>query len=230
MSEQYNLTVEKRDPSETGKGPNRRLRKQSYIPGVYYDKKGENIPIKMPYGLFESILARAHGTNIVNLKIQGETGAEKPVLIWDVQGHPVKNLITHVDFLGVDLKQSMDVDVPVVVSGTAKGQEQGGIVSIYVDTLSVTCLPTAIPDSIAIDVTDLDINDNIYVEDIRLPEGVAMKDYEENFAVVGVSPPAESYEEELEAAAAEEAEEGGEVEEGEPAERAEEGSQEGEAE
>jgi large subunit ribosomal protein L25 len=128
-----------------------------------------------------------------------------------------------VDFLGVDLKQTMDMDVPVEVTGTAKGQEQGGIVSMYVDTLSVTCLPTAIPDSIAIDVTDLDINDNIYVEDIRLPEGVTMKDYDENFAVVGVSPPAESYEEELEAA---EAEEGEEAEEGGPSAESEEGSSE----
>jgi large subunit ribosomal protein L25 len=224
MAEQFNLSVTRRDSSETGKGANKRLRRQSYIPAVYYNRKGENIPVKMVYGTFESVWSKAHGTNIVNLEIEGDGAKfERPVLIWDVHGHPVKNLITHVDFLGVDLKQTMDMDVPVEVTGTAKGQEQGGIVSMYVDTLSVTCLPTAIPDSIAIDVTDLDINDNIYVEDIRLPEGVTMKDYDENFAVVGVSPPAESYEEELEAA---EAEEGEEAEEGGPSAESEEGSSE----
>lgn len=190
MAENFTLKVESRDKLETGKGPNKKLRRNSYVPGVFYNKEGENIPLKVYYGSFEKLYAQAHKSNVVYLKIKDkEQEIEKPVLIWNVQEHPFKNLILHVDFLGVDLKQEMDVEVPIEVTGQSKGEENGGIVSYFRDAIEVTCLPTSIPDSIQIDITDLDINDNIYIMDLKFPEGVTLKEVEENYAVVGIMPP-----------------------------------------
>ena len=211
MAAQYSLQVEKR--SETGKNAMSRLRSGGFVPGVYYTKSGENIQLQVLYGALEKTYAKAHNSNIVELSIQdGQQQIKKPVLIWNVQKHPAKDLMLHVDFYGVDLKQAMDVDVPVEVAGEAKGAEEGGYVTIYRDTLKVSCLPSNIPDQIVIDVSALDINDSILIEDVKLPEGVTLKESEEGFAVVGVAPPEKSLEEEAEEAEAEaeEAEEGGE--------------------
>lgn len=190
MAQQYTLEVQRRE--DMGKNAMHRLRKKGYIPGVYYNnQEGENIPIQVVYGHFERILAKAHKSNVIDLTIaDGQSKITRPVLIWNVQNHPVKDLFLHTDFIGVDLKQEMDVDVQVTVTGQAKGEAEGGIVTIYRDALSVTCLPTNIPDQIEVDVSDLEINDSITVMSLRLPEGVVVKDAEEDYAVVGVAPPA----------------------------------------
>ncbi|HMB32047.1 MAG TPA: 50S ribosomal protein L25 [Desulfohalobiaceae bacterium] len=197
MTEFYELQAEKR--FKKGKGANRQLRRNGKVPGIYYNKKGENIPLEIKYGPFESVFEKAHKSNIVELSIQdGQDMNKRPVLIWGVHEHPVKNLILHVDFLGVDLKKEIDVDVQIQVTGQAIGEEKGGIVSIFRDMVSVTCLPTAIPDELNVDVTDLDINDNIYIQEMVLPSGVRLKDVEEDFAIVGVLPPATEIEAEEE--------------------------------
>ncbi|MFP4212910.1 MAG: 50S ribosomal protein L25 [Desulfohalobiaceae bacterium] len=213
MPEQYSLKVEER--KGTGKGQVRKLRRKGYIPGVYYDRKGGNIAVQAPYGPMESIYYRAQKSNVIELNIQqGSQVTKKPVLIWGLQEHPVKNLIMHVDFLGVDLTRKMDVDVQIEVQGTAKGEEEGGLVSIYRDSIGVVCLPTAIPDSIVLDVSHLDINESIYLQDIELPEGVVLQEHEENFAVVGVAPPESGAQaEEEEEAEAEQEETGSEEQE-----------------
>lgn len=203
MAEQFSLEVQER--KNFGKGHVRRLRKRGYVPGVYYDTKGENIPIQALYGQMETVYARAHKSNVIELTINQENQkTQKPVLIWGLQQHPVKKLILHVDFLGVDLKRKMEVDVQVEVSGSAKGEEEGGLVTIYRETIGVVCLPTAIPDSIVLDVSELGINDSILLYDIELPAGVDLQEYEENFAVVGVAPPESMAEREIEAEEAEE--------------------------
>ncbi len=212
MAVEYSLDVVKR--TETGKNAVRRLRREGFVPGVFYNKQGDNIPLKVPYSTLERVFLRAHKSNIVELRVQdGSRQVTHPVLIWDLLEHPVKNLILHADFMGVDLKTEMDVDVSIQVTGTAKGEDDGGIVTLYRDAITVTCLPTAIPDQIEIDVTELDINDSINVADVVLPEGVRLKDVDENFAVVGVMPPGASIEEEEEAAEGAEEETGGEADE-----------------
>jgi large subunit ribosomal protein L25 len=188
------------------------MRENGYVPGVYYNAKGENVPISAPYVPLRKVYEEASTSNLVDLEIEeGGNVSTKPVLIWDIQFHPVKNLIRHVDFFGADLTKEVSVDVPVEVTGTPKGEEEGGMVDIYRESISVDCLPGNIPDSIVLDVSDLDINENINIEDIKLPEGVKAN-YDENFAIVGISVPT-TYEEELEAAEEEGAEE--EMEEGE---------------
>ncbi len=171
----------------------------------FYNNKGENIPLTVKTSLFEKIYSKTHKTKVVDLKIKNGEGEEtRHALIWDVQRDPVKNFALHVDFLGVDLSQEVYVEVQVEPIGKSKGEERGGILNIYREIIPVVCLPTAIPEKIEIDVSELDINENIHVMDIKLPEGVRLDDVEDNFAVLGVEPPEKSKEEEEESEESEE--------------------------
>ncbi len=180
----------------TGKGVARKLRAKGYVPAIYY-KKGENIPLSVKRSTFEKIYSRAHKTKIVDLTLKkGDEEETKYALVWDIQRDPVKNKVLHVDFLGVDLEEEVYVDVPIVPVGKPKGEERGGVLSIYRETIPIVCLPTSIPEKIEIDVRELDINDNLQVKDLPLPEGVRLDDVEDNYAVLGVEPPETSSEEE----------------------------------
>lgn len=188
MVGEFVLEVEKREGR--GKEVARKLRAKGLVPAVYYDNKGENIPLSLDTLSFEKVYAKAHKTKIVDLKVKTNGGEEtKHALIWDIQRDPVKNNVLHVDFLGVDLTKEVYVEVPVVPVGKAKGVEKGGILTIFRETIPVVCLPTAIPEKVEVDVTDLDINDSIHVMDVKLPEGVKLDNVEDNFALLGVEPP-----------------------------------------
>ncbi len=208
MSELVNLKLEVRE--KKGKEASKKLRANDYIPAVFYNPEGVNIPLKVREGLFHKVWLRVGATSVVELEFEQDNETVKmPALIWSVDRHPYKTKYTHIDFYGVDLTKEITVSVPVEVKGTPKGAEDGGVIEIYRQTLDLTCLPVNIPHHVVIDVTRLDIGDNINVEDIQLPPGARI-DLEENFAVVGLIPP---YQEKAEV----EAEEGEEVEEGEAA-------------
>jgi large subunit ribosomal protein L25 len=119
----------------------------------------------------------------------------------------------HVDFLGIDLKKKLQVQVPIEVVGEAPGVEEGGVLAVYRDFVEVECLPTVIPERITIDVSELGINDTVHVQDVPMPEGVVAVNFDENFAILGVNMPTEEPEEvepeeEVEGEEAEEAAEG----------------------
>ncbi len=184
MSEQLSLTVTTR--SVKGKGACRRLRGESLIPGIFYDSKGTNIPVQVAELPLDKLRQRTGSSHVFDLVIESESGTEtRPSLIWSLQRHPFKPRVTHVDFYGVDLDKLIRVFVPIVVTGKAKGVVLGGKLEIFRDTLEVECLPLAIPDNVVIDVTALDVNENVSVADVVLSEGVKAV-YDDNFAVVGV--------------------------------------------
>ena len=187
MSELYNLKVELR--TETGKSAARKLRRNGYVPGIYYDSQGTTVPVKVRSGPFYKAWVEAGATNVVELEYtyNGETH-KKPCLIWDVDRHPFKKVYMHVDCYGVDLSKEVTVSVPVETQGTPKGTEDGGILELYRDHLDLTCLPANIPSQVVINVSKLKIGDSITLDQIKLPAG-AKANYEESFAIVGLSPP-----------------------------------------
>lgn len=203
MAEQLTLAVQKR--TELGKGPNRRLRRSGVTPGVFYNGDGDNVPVQVKELALLKAYQNVGTTQVFQLDIEGE-GA-KPALVWKMVHHPFKNQLEHVDFFGVDLKKEIKVVVPLEFTGTPVGVKVGGgIMETYRDSLEVICLPMAIPESIVIEVSDLDINDNIQIEDVALPDGVKAL-FEENFAVVGVTVKGASADEEEGEAEEEETEE-----------------------
>ncbi|WP_243358976.1 50S ribosomal protein L25/general stress protein Ctc [Fundidesulfovibrio terrae] len=188
MKEQLSLTVQSR--AEKGKGPNRRLRAEKMVPGIFYDDKGTNIPVVVADLPFRKLYQKVGSSHVFDLVIEKDGVTQThPSLIWVVQAHPWKNQVDHVDFYGIDPNKPVHIHVAVKFTGKAKGVTVGGKLEIYRESLEVVCLPAAIPDEIVIDVTELNINQHISVKDLALPEGVKAV-FDQNFAVVGVINPA----------------------------------------
>jgi len=116
-------------------------------------------------------IAEAGGLNVLfNLKIEGRDTI--PVMVKEYQAHVLSRHFLHVDFLKVDLKKKISVQVPIQLVGKAPGVKEGGILEHITRSIKVVCLPTAIPESIEVDVSALDIGDNLHVHDLKLPQGV----------------------------------------------------------
>jgi len=188
MKEQLSLTVQTR--AEKGKGPNRRLREEKMVPGIFYDDKGANIPVVVADLPFRKLYQKVGSSHVFDLVIEKDGKTEThPSLIWVVQAHPFKNQVDHVDFYGIDPSKPVHINVALEIVGKAKGVTVGGKLEIYREMLEVICLPAAIPDKIVIDVTELNINQHVSVKDLAMPEGVKAV-FDQNFSVVGVINPA----------------------------------------
>ena len=176
------LNAQKRDTS--GKGFNRRLRQEGVIPGVFYTGQGGNISVQMPAAPLNKLFGEVGRTTVFNLEIaEGGKTSLHPVLIWDVQRHPVKNRITHVDFYGVDLDKPVKITVPIEFTGVARGTKVGGVLETYREQVQLD-----MPAKIVLDITSLDLGKTIQVADLELPEGVKAA-YDVNYAIVSVLMP-----------------------------------------
>ncbi len=171
MSDFPTLTVQKR--TATGKGCNRRLRKQGIIPAVFYTPGGENVPVQVAEAPLKKIFATMGRTTVFNVEI--EDGAKKtvsPALIWDADYYPIKNRFQHVDFFGVDLDKELKIRVPLEITGTAKGTKLGGVLETFFESIEVFSKPLSLPSKLVIDVTPLELNQSLRVADLVLPDGV----------------------------------------------------------
>ncbi len=207
------LKVEER--TGKGKGPNRRMRVAGKVPGIYYDQKGANLMVQMDRVPLEKAVQRFGSSHVFSLEITRTDGKTEtwPSLLWRMKYDPVKSLPVHVDFFGVDLDKEIRVSVPFESTGRPLGEKEGGVLQWFRDSIEVSCKPMDIPESIVLDVSELNINDNISIDQVQFPEGVTplYDESDEAFSVVGVAAPAA--EEVLEAAELE-GEEGAEGEEG----------------
>lgn len=193
-----------------GNGPARRLRQTGQIPAVFYGPKTESVLLSVNKSDFDLVLKKGRiGQLILNLVIQnnGETYS-RPAMIKELQVHPVSRKFLHIDFYEIDMDRKITAGVPVVTTGLSVGVERGGILQIVRRELEVQCLPFEVPESIEIDIADLDMGDSIHVEDISL-EGEVEFLGEANLTVVTILTPKieeEPEEEEEEEAEEEEAE------------------------
>lgn len=219
MAELLKLNVQER--TELGKGPNRRLRATGMVPGIYYDGTGANIPVKVAMVPLQKAYSALGNAQVFDLVLEKDGKAEtRPALLWRVRNEPVKGLPEHVDFFGVDLDKEIKIAVHFELTGSSKGVKLGGVLELYRDSIEVICKPMAIPSSIAIDITELDIMDSVHIEDVEFPEGVTPV-FDENYAVVAVNAAREEEEfEEEEGIEGAEGEEGAEGTEGESEEGA----------
>jgi len=202
----------------TGNGPARRLRVSGQIPAVLYGPKTEPVLLSVNKSDLEQVFKKGGiGQVILNLVIQknGET-TTKPAMIKELQTHPLSRNFIHIDFYEIKMDQKITAKIPVVTTGMAKGVELGGILQIIRRELEVECLPLEVPESIEIDISDLDIGDSIHVGEIRLEGEIEFLE-DDNYTVVTVlspkmeeEPEEEAEEEEAEKEDGEAAEAGGE--------------------
>ena len=175
-----------------GKGAARKLRQAGRIPGVLYGRGHPSLAVSLdPLGLERALQRSDAGVNTL-FELQVEGGASlgaKVVLVKELQREPVGGRMLHADLYEVDLSQTVQVEVPIHVVGVPRGVSlDGGILDHALRDLAVECLPRAIPDEIQVDVSDLGIGDSLHVRDLRLPEGVTLRD-DLDLSVVSVVAP-----------------------------------------
>jgi large subunit ribosomal protein L25 len=193
----------------TGNGPARRLRMSGQIPGVLYGPKTESVPLSVDKSDLEMLFKKGGiGQVVLNLVIKknGET-LNMPAMIKELQIHPVSRNFIHVDFYEIKMDQKITAKIPVITTGKAKGVELGGILQIIRRELEVECLPLAVPESIEIDISDLDIGDSIHVGQIHVEGEVEFLEEDDYTVVTLVSPKMEEEPEEEEEVEEEEIEE-----------------------
>ncbi len=180
------MTLSVRPRALKGKGTSRRLLAKNLVPGIYYDQKGQNIPVQVEILPLTKLHNKLGSSRVFHLEMELDgKPASLPSLIWDMQYDPMKSTPIHVDFYGVDLDRQIKVDVRVVVEGKAKGLILGGQLEIFRETIEVICKPLDVPEKIVIDVTELEIGVNLHISEVQFPAGVRAV-FEDNFAVVGV--------------------------------------------
>ncbi|MFQ5988391.1 MAG: 50S ribosomal protein L25 [Candidatus Methylomirabilales bacterium] len=184
------LKVERR--TGTGKGVARELRRQGQIPAILYGE-GEPIPLTAdPKGLLRALGTEAGENVILNLTIVDGKDFTRKAMVKELQVDPVTGRPLHADFLTISMERPIEVEVPVEAVGVAIGvKEKGGILDQILRQLRVRCLPGAIPDRIALDVSSLDIGDVLHVSDIPIPGGVELLTDLEQTVVTVVAPKVE---------------------------------------
>ena len=164
------LTASKREAG--GKGAARKLRREGRVPAVLYGKDMDSVALSLDVMEVEHLFQAISVENtIVELKIEG--GESHQTLVREIQSHPFRYELVHIDFLRIQSHVEVDVEVPVELVGTPVGVKQhGGVLEQIVHELPVRCLPSRIPEVIEVDVSGLEIEDSLHLSDIQLPEGV----------------------------------------------------------
>ncbi len=173
-----------------GNGPARRLRQAGQIPAVLYGPKTESVLLSVNKSDLDLALKKGRsGQIILNLVVQdnGETYT-RPAMIKELQLHPVSRNYLHIDFYEINLDRKITLGIPIVTVGSSVGVERGGILQIIRRELEVECLPFEVPESIEIDITDLDMGDSIHVKDISMDGEVELLG-ESNLTVLTVLSP-----------------------------------------
>ena len=158
-----------------GKGANRRLRSEGMLPAVVYGGKS-NVSFMVNPKELKKLIDQAGINSLIELAIEGDSEQKRVVVIKDHQQHPVRDGWEHADFLEVDMKQKIKVDVPIVLEGHSPGEKLGGMVELNLHTLSVKCLPGEIPESIKIDMTKVELDQVVHVSDLSVPESAEVLD------------------------------------------------------
>ncbi len=158
--ERFELQIEQR--SEFGRRAAKALRRNGYVPVNFYSGGEE----AQSYVMTESHLREAmhSGEQIFNITIDGE---QRRAMVKDVQWHPVTDKILHMDFLGVRLRDIIEIPVAVIATGSAMGVQEGGVLQQPIHEVVVRCKGEDVPDSIEIDVSGLSIGEGLYASDIH---------------------------------------------------------------
>jgi large subunit ribosomal protein L25 len=203
MKTSFELVAEFRETQ--GKGASRRLRHEGKVPAILYGGHSDARALTLSHQKLAIMLEneRFYST-ILSLKVGDETQA---AILKDVQRHPFKNAIMHIDFQRVEENEKIRISIPLHFKGAAVSpgvKSQGGIVSHLRTEVELSCLPKDLPEFIEVDISGLSLNESIHLSQLKVPPGVQLVDLaKEDAAVVAIhSPRAEEPEPTAAAAAA----------------------------
>jgi large subunit ribosomal protein L25 len=197
------VTLAARSGRGTGTRPTRRLRSEGLIPGVVYGHGADPIPVAVGARDFQIALSGEAGLNtLLSLQVDGDNYL---TLARDIQRHPVRNTVSHVDFLIVRRDEVITAEIPINLVGEAIEVQHGdGVVDQQLFTLQIKARPADIPPSVDIDISELTIGASLHVSEIAIPAGVELETDLEATVVAGQPPRVQISEEEEAAEAAEE--------------------------
>ena len=156
-----------------GKGASRRLRGSGTVPGIIYGGEGSAQAIELDHNnLYNKLKLEAFHASILSMDVEGR---KEPVLLRDLQMHPFKLQVLHIDFQRVDQRKKIHMKVPLhfINADVAPGVKlSGGIVSHVLTELDVSCLPKDLPEFITVDLTDLAAGNTVHLSNLQLPPGV----------------------------------------------------------
>ena len=185
--EKLNVDIRK----EHGTSAARRARLQNKVPAVVYHSGVEATPLSVDKISLNKALRT--GQMIFEVNVEDK---DQFVLVKEIQYHPVTDEIIHIDFQKVKEDEKISLEVAVRSSGEAQGVKLGGLLVQMLNSVTIKCRPAEIPEFLEIDVTDMEMNTNLFVRDITLPTDVEMLTADD-IAVVSVQEPKEEKEEEV---------------------------------
>ena len=189
MKTSFELVAEFRDTQ--GKGASRRLRHQGKVPAILYGGHSDARPLTLSHQKLLILLdnERFYST-ILNLKVGDQAQA---AILKDVQRHPYKNAIVHIDFQRVEENEKIRISIPLHFTGAAVSpgvKSQGGLVFHMRNETEVSCLPKDLPEFIEVDISGLSLNESIHLSQLKIPEGVTLVDLaKDDVAVVAIHSP-----------------------------------------
>ena len=170
MSETFVIEAEPR--SDEGKGASRRLRRQGLVPGIIYGGPKKPAMISLVHSdLILHLEHEAFYSHILEVKLGSDS---EQVILKDLQRHPAKPFVMHVDFQRVSAKKKLRTHVPFhfVGEASAPGVKMGGVVSHHLTDVEVSCLPKDLPEYIEVDLSQMDLGDSVSLSGLKLPAGV----------------------------------------------------------
>tara|TARA_R110000868_G_scaffold380784_1_gene646933 strand:- start:104334 stop:105014 length:681 start_codon:yes stop_codon:yes gene_type:complete len=198
----FELSASKR--TTVGKGASRRLRREAdLVPAIIYggDKAPEMLTFK-GNEVKKAVEFEAFFSHILTIDVEG---TKEKAIIKAMQRHPAKSTVMHMDFLRVNAKEKLTMNVPLHFTGgdNAPGVKAGGVVSHEINELEINCLPGNLPEFLDVDISGLELDAMLHLSDITLPEGVelahAIEDDAHNHTIVSIHTPRAAVEEEPEA-------------------------------
>ena len=180
-----------------GSGESRRLRNDGLLPAVVYGLGMEPVSIALSAREFTNALKTEAGSNVI---LNLEVGKNKyTTLAREIQRHPYKNEFLHIDLIQIDLTQKVEANVQINFLGTPVGvKDEGGLVQTINSTITVSTLPSSIPPSLDLDISELNVGENATVLDVKLPEGVELASEDDDSILVTITLPRAAVEEEEE--------------------------------
>ena len=160
--------------SELGRGHSRRLRQVGKVPAVLYGGGADPIGLVLEHNkVLKALENEATFSHILTLRFDGK---EETAILKDLQRHPSRPIIMHMDFQRVTESQKIRVHVPIhfLNQETSVGAKKGGVVTHNLVDIEVSCLPMHLPEFIEVDMAKVDLGDSVHLSDIKLPPGVAI--------------------------------------------------------
>src|SRR2546423_381798 len=171
----------------SGKGAARSLRARGQVPAVIYGHGREPLSLSLNARDLDKMLGHIQAeSTVIEVTVDGQTAK---TLIREIQRHPIKRQILHVDFQALVAGEKVTVSIPIVLNGVAEGVRlEGGVLDQTLRELEIEVDPSNIPDHAELDITNMMIGDSLHVSDIKLPEGVEILDDPETSVAVLAAP------------------------------------------